>query len=65
MKSSIEKAIPSYMKPKASMQPKEEAAPKNIKPEGRLAAAPCDPILQRSFRGHKDTITSVGFNPNM
>ncbi len=24
-----------------------------------------DPTLQRSFKGHKDTITSCIFNPNM
>ena len=24
-----------------------------------------DPILERSFRGHKDAVTSVVFNPNM
>lgn len=26
---------------------------------------PSDPSLERSFRGHKHTITSVAFNPNM
>jgi len=24
-----------------------------------------DPILKRSYRGHKDAITAVSFNPNM
>ena len=24
-----------------------------------------DPSLERSFRGHKDAVTSVAFNPNM
>ena len=24
-----------------------------------------DPTLERSFRGHKDAVTSVCFNPNM
>lgn len=24
-----------------------------------------DPALERSFRGHKDSVTSVAFNPNM
>lgn len=26
---------------------------------------PEDPTLERSFRGHKDAVTSVCFNPNM
>jgi len=58
-------SLPSYMRPKTATQTKEELPRKAIKPEGRLAAAPCDPVLERSFRGHKDTITSVGFNPNL
>ena len=29
------------------------------------AASPVDPGLERSFRGHKDAISSVCFNPNM
>ena len=57
--------IPSYMKPKSSAKPLEEPPRKNIKPEGRLMAGHCDPVLERSFRGHKDTVTSLGFNPNM
>ena len=24
-----------------------------------------DPTLERHFKGHKDTVTSVAFNPNM
>ena len=24
-----------------------------------------DPTLERTFRGHKDTVTTVGFSPNM
>lgn len=35
------------------------------KPTGHLAASPADPVLERSFRGHKSTISSVGFNPNL
>ncbi len=31
----------------------------------RIQAFFTDPTLQRSFRGHKDTITSSIFNPNM
>jgi len=31
----------------------------------RIKAFFTDPTLQRSFRGHKDTITSSIFNPNM
>ena len=30
-----------------------------------MAASPVDPALERSFRGHKDAITAVDFNPNM
>ena len=30
-----------------------------------MAASPLDPELERSFRGHKDAISSVCFNPNM
>lgn len=29
------------------------------------AGAPEDPTLERSFRGHKDAVTSVVFNSNM
>lgn len=31
----------------------------------RLQSYFTDPTLQRSFRGHKDAITSCIFNPNM
>lgn len=31
----------------------------------RFNARAGDPVLQRSFRGHKDAITSVAFAPNM
>ena len=30
-----------------------------------MSPSPVDPALERSFRGHKDTINSVAFNPNM
>merc|ERR1711991_35984 len=30
-----------------------------------MVSSPIDPSLERSFRGHKDAITSVAFNPNM
>ena len=30
-----------------------------------MSSTPLDPALERSFRGHKDAITSVAFNPNM
>jgi centriolar protein POC1 len=29
------------------------------------ASQPDDPTLERSFRGHKDAVTSVAFNHNM
>ena len=29
------------------------------------SSQPDDPTLERSFRGHKDAVTSVCFNPNM
>lgn len=35
------------------------------KPTIRLQSYFTDPTLQRSFRGHKDTVTSAIFNPNM
>ena len=31
----------------------------------RTLATNEDPALKRSFRGHKDTILAVSFNPNM
>lgn len=31
----------------------------------RVQAYYTDPTLQRSFRGHKDTVTSVLFSPDM
>jgi len=31
----------------------------------RTLATGNDPILKRSFRGHKDSVTSVSFNPNL
>ena len=31
----------------------------------RALATGSDPVLKRSFRGHKDAITSVCFNPNL
>ncbi len=61
-------ATPSYMRPKTATQTKEELQPRRTaagKPEARLPSTPADPVLERSFRGHKDTITSVGFNPNL
>lgn len=33
--------------------------------KGRVKASYNDPVLKRSFRGHKDSITAVQFNPNM
>ena len=30
-----------------------------------MSPSPVDPSLERSFRGHKDAINSVAFNPNM
>lgn len=30
-----------------------------------MCAQPEDPTLERSFRGHKDAVTSVAFNHNM
>ena len=35
------------------------------KEDDRIQAYCTDPILNRSFRGHNDTITSGVFNPNM
>ena len=31
----------------------------------RFAATVSDPSLKRSFRGHRDNVTSVVFNPNL
>jgi centriolar protein POC1 len=31
----------------------------------RIGAVANDPSLTRSFRGHKDTVSAVGFNPNL
>lgn len=31
----------------------------------RFKATPTDPVLKRSFRGHRGKVTSVCFNPNM
>jgi hypothetical protein len=33
--------------------------------QNRIQSYFTDPALQRSFKGHKDTITSCIFNPNM
>ena len=30
-----------------------------------FAPQPDDPTLERSFRGHRDAVTSVAFNPNL
>jgi len=35
------------------------------KEDDRIQAYCTDPILNRSFRGHNDTITAGVFNPNM
>ena len=40
------------------------AAPAPPPPPG-LGAQPEDPTLERSFRGHKDAVTSVAFNANL
>lgn len=62
----MKNSTPSYMKSKGITQPKEEGPRRTApKPTGHLAASPADPVLERSFRGHKDTISSVGFNPNL
>lgn len=37
----------------------------NNKQNKRIQAYYTDPTLQRSFRGHKDTVTSVLFSPDM
>lgn len=31
----------------------------------RFKATPQDPVLKRSFRGHRHQVTAVTFNPNM
>lgn len=36
-----------------------------MKQNSRVQSYFTDPTLQRSFKGHKDTITSCIFNPNM
>ena len=62
----MKKSTPSYMQPKGVAQSKDEGLRRTApKPTGHLAASPADPVLERSFRGHKDTISSVGFNPNL
>jgi len=58
--------IPSYMMQKASRQLEDKDQKLIVgKPTGHLAASPADPVLERSFRGHKSTVSSVGFNPNL
>ncbi len=37
----------------------------NSKQIKRVQSYYTDPTLQRSFRGHKDTVTSVLFSPDM
>ena len=45
------------------------ANPSNKKPEAiggsALAGQVADPSLKRSFKGHKDGVTSSCFNPNL
>ena len=62
----MSKGIPSYMRSTNSAQAKDTPFQKtNTKIASRPSATPPDPVLEHSFRGHKDTITSVGFNPNL
>jgi len=55
----------SYSKATISSQHKKDGFKKGNKEEPHPVAGPADPVLENSFRGHKDTITSVGFNPNL
>lgn len=55
----------SYNKAAISSQHKKDGLKKGNKAEPHPAAGPADPVLENYFRGHKDTITSVGFNPNL
>jgi hypothetical protein len=62
----MKSSIPSYMMPKGLGQLEDKGQKLSVgKPTGHLAASPADPVLERSFRGHKSTVTSVGFNPNL
>lgn len=62
----MKSAMPSYMMPKGLGQGEDKGPRQSVsKPTGHLAASPADPVLERSFRGHKSTATSVGFNPNL
>lgn len=50
-------------RPQTATKKKEEKSLK--KQEAAPQPSYSDPVLERTFRGHKDTITSVGFNPNL
>ena len=56
-----DKQVLKERKAKADKIEKEEKAREMAKPP----PAQNDPVLERSFSGHKDTVTSVGFTPNL
>lgn len=60
-------SLPSHAPPPASRRNSMPAPPplSLLLSFGFLPRKGEDPVLERSFRGHKDAVTSVVFNPNM
>ena len=50
---------------RSTSQWKLEPDPSEYNVNRQVMSSDMDPALERSFRGHKDTVTSVAFNPNM